>query len=59
MRMRTIKPWWVIAAFLSGLAFAMWAEELVLSTQEGHLEFAAPRVHFLVGKPLERLRNAS
>jgi len=23
------------------------------------LEFSAPRVHFLVGKPLERLRNAS
>jgi len=59
MRVRTIKPWWVIAAFLSGLAFAMWAEELVLTTEESRLEFAAPRVHFLVGKPLERLRNAS
>ena len=59
MRMRTIKPWWVIAAFLSGLAFAMFAEELILSAHESRLEFAAPRVHFLVGKPLERLRNAS
>jgi hypothetical protein len=59
MRMRTIKLWWVIAAFLSGLAFAMFAEELILSTQESRLEFAAPRVHFLVGKPLERLRNAA
>jgi len=59
MRVRTIKPWWVIAAFLSGLAFAMWAEELVLTTEESRLEFAAPRLHFLVGKPLERLRNAS
>ena len=59
MRVRTIRPWWVIAAFLSGLAFAMAAEELILSTQESRLEFAAPRVHFLVGKPLERLRNAS
>jgi len=59
MRMRTIKPWWVIAAFLSGLTFAMFAEELILSTHESRLEFAAPRVHFLVGKPLERLRNAS
>lgn len=59
MRLRTIKPWWVIAAFLSGMAFAMWAEELVLNTDESRLEFAAPRVHFLVGKPLERLRNAS
>lgn len=59
MRVRTIKPWWVIAAFLSGLAVALAAEELILSTQESRLEFAAPRLHFLVGKPLERLRNAS
>ena len=60
MRGRTIKPWWVVAAFLSGLAFAMAAEELILSTQEeSRLEFSAPRVHFLVGKPLERLRNAA
>jgi|SRR5690242_7945541 len=60
MRVRTIKPWWLIAAFLSGLAFAMAAEELILSsTEDSHLEFAAPRVHFLTGKPLERLRNAS
>ena len=59
MRVRTIRPWWMIAAFLSGLAFAMAAEELILSTQESRLEFSAPRVHFLVGKPLERLRNAS
>ncbi|HYV64571.1 MAG TPA: hypothetical protein VE958_17935 [Bryobacteraceae bacterium] len=59
MRVRTIKPWWLIAAFLSGLAFAMAAEDLILSTEESRLEFSAPRVHFLVGKPLERLRNAS
>lgn len=59
MRKRTIKLWWVIATFLSGMAFAMWAEELSLSTQDNRLEFAAPRVHFLVGKPLERLRNAA
>ena len=59
MRVRTIRPWWMIAAFLSGLTFAMAAEELILSTEESHLEFSAPRVHFLVGKPLERLRNAS
>ena len=60
MRVRTIKPWWLIAAFLSGLALAMAAEELILSaTEDSRLEFAAPRVHFLTGKPLERLRNAS
>ena len=59
MRARTIKTWWVIAAFLAGLAVAMAAEELILTTQDNRLEFAAPRIHFLVGKPLERLRNAS
>ena len=59
MRRRTIKLWWVIATFLSGVAVAMWAEELSLSTQDNRLEFAAPRLHFLVGKPLERLRNAA
>lgn len=59
MRGRTIKTWWVIVAFLSGLAVAMAAEELMLSTQDSRLEFAAPRLHFLVGKPLERLRNAA
>ena len=59
MRVRTIKPWWVIAAFLSGLALAMAAEDLILGTQESRLEFSAPRLHFLAGKPLERLRNAS
>lgn len=59
MRVRSIKPWWLIATFLSGLAFAMAAEELILSTAESRLEFSAPRLHFLVGKPLERLRNAS
>ena len=59
MRRRTIKPWWLIATFLSGLAFAMFAEDLILSTEESRLEFSAPRVHFLVGKPLERLRNAA
>jgi hypothetical protein len=56
---RTIKLWWLIAAFLSGVAAAMWAEELILRTQENRLEFSAPQVHFLTGRPLERLRNAA
>jgi hypothetical protein len=59
MPVRTIKLWWLIAAFLSGLAFAMWAEDLILTSRENRLEFSAPRLHFLVDKPLERLKNAS
>ena|SRR5258706_6791665 len=59
MRVRTIKTWWLVAAFLSGLALAMWAEELILNWRDNRLEFSAPRVHFLTGKPLERLHKAA
>jgi hypothetical protein len=55
MLVRTIKAWWLIAAFGSGFALAMWAEELVLNWRDNHLEFAAP--HFLSGKALDRLHN--
>ncbi len=57
--MRTIKSWWLILAFVSGFALAMAAEELILSTHANRLEFSAPRLHFLVGKPLELLHNAA
>src|SRR6267154_2478572 len=59
MRSHTIKTWWLVAAFVSGLALAMFAEELILNWRDNRLEFSAPRVHFLVGKPLERLHNAA
>jgi hypothetical protein len=58
MRVRTIRWWWLLAAFFSGLAFAMWAEELVLNARDSRVEFSAPRVHFLTGRPLERMRNS-
>ena len=51
--------WWLIAAFLSGFAVAMWAEDVILTWRDNQLLFAAPRLHFLAGKPLERLRNAA
>jgi hypothetical protein len=57
--LRTIPLWWLLVAFLSGLAVAMWAEDVILTAHENNLLFAAPRLHFLVGKPLERLRNAA
>jgi hypothetical protein len=57
--MRTIKSWWMVLAFLSGFALAMFAEELVLSWRDNRLEFSAPRVHFLGGKPLDLLHNAA
>jgi hypothetical protein len=59
MRLSTIKSWWLVAAFLSGFALAMWAEELVLNWRDNRVEFSAPRVHFISGKPLEMLHNAA
>lgn len=38
---------------------AMWAEDLTLHWRENHLQFSAPGLHFLMGKPLERLKNAA
>lgn len=37
----------------------MMAEELRLNWRDNRLEISAPRVHFLAGKPLELLHNAS
>jgi hypothetical protein len=56
---QAIKSWWFILAFLCGLAFAMVAEELTVHWRDNRLELAAPRVHFLGGKPLELLHNAA
>jgi len=57
--MRTIKSWWLILAFLSGFALAMFAEELVLTWRDDRLLFSAPHVHFISGKPLDLLHNAA
>jgi hypothetical protein len=56
---RAIKSWWLVLAFLSGVAVAMWAEELRLNWRDNRLELSAPHVHFLGGKPLELLHNAA
>ncbi len=59
MLVRTIRTWWLIAAFVSGFGLAMWAEDLALSWRNHYLEFSAPHMHFLTGKPLERLHNGA
>ena len=59
MLVRTIKTWWLIAAFVSGFGLAMWAEDLALRWHNNLLEFSAPHMHFLTGKQLERLHNGA
>ena len=59
MLVRTIKTWWLVAAFVSGFGLAMWAEDLALSWRNNFLEFSAPHMHFLTGNPLERLQHGA
>ena len=55
---KRIRPWWLALAFVCGVATAMFAEELILRAQGNRLDFSAPRVHYLSGRPLARLKNA-
>src|SRR6516164_7545319 len=55
---RAIKTWWLLLAFLSGVALAMLAEGLIMEAHENRIEFSAPKLDFLSGKPLDRLKNA-
>ena len=45
--------------FLSGFLLAVWGEDLFVNWQGEHLHITAPQLHFLTGKPLERLHNGS
>jgi hypothetical protein len=56
--MRSIRTWWLVVAFLSGMVLAMGVEDLILSSHDNRLEFSTP-VHFLDGQPMARLRNAA
>lgn len=57
-RRQNIRGWWIALAFLGGVATAMFAEELILRAQGTRLDFTAPRLHYLTGRPLARLKNA-
>jgi hypothetical protein len=59
MLVGTIKKWWLVAAFVSGFGLAMWAEDLALNWRNNYIEFSAPHMHFLTGKPLDRLQHGA
>ncbi|MGA3204696.1 MAG: hypothetical protein ABSF12_19560 [Bryobacteraceae bacterium] len=59
MLVRTIKTWWLVLAFVSGFGLAMLAEDLALRWHNNLIEFSAPHLHFLSGKPLERLHSGA
>lgn len=54
------KCWWFIIFFVAaGLLLAMSAEELVLHSRDEELHISAPRLHFLTGASLDRLKNGA
>lgn len=50
---------WLVATFLSGFLLAMFAQELVVQSQDDELHVAAPKLHFLTGASLDRLKNGA
>jgi hypothetical protein len=44
-------------SFATGFALAVWAEDLILRRQEDQLRFIAPKVHFVAGRTVDRLRE--
>lgn len=53
------RAWWFILSFVSGFLLAMAAEELKVHSVDDELHIAAPRLHFLTGPSLDRLKNAA
>jgi hypothetical protein len=53
------KPWWFLLSFFSGFLLAVWAQELVVHRRDQQLHIAAPRLHFINGPSLDRLKNGA
>jgi hypothetical protein len=54
-----ISVWWLVVVFLSGFLCALWADDLVARLQDDKLQITAPKLHFLAGRPLERLKDGA
>jgi hypothetical protein len=53
------KPWWLVVSFISGFLCAMFAEELAVHWRNDELRVTAPKLHFLTGAALNRLKNGA
>ena len=45
--------------FASGFALAIWAEDLLLRRHDDQLRFAAPKIHFVAGRAVDRLKEGN
>lgn len=49
----------LLVTFASGFALAIWAEDLLLRRHEDQLRFAAPKIHFVAGRTVDRLKEGN
>lgn len=52
-----VRAWWLIPSFITGFLLAMWAQEMSLQFRDNELRVSAPKLHFLTGPSLQRLKN--
>lgn len=45
--------------FATGFALAIWAEDLMLRRHEDQLRFTAPKIHFVAGRAVDRLKEGN
>jgi hypothetical protein len=53
------KAAWIVVAFCTGVLLAVAAEELLVHSRNDELHISAPRLHFLTGNSMERLKNGA
>jgi hypothetical protein len=53
------RTWWwiVLAVFAAGFQAGLWAESLIAKWQGEVIRISAPRIRFLAGRTLQRLKN--
>lgn len=54
-----VRLWWLFLSFASGFLLAMWASEMGVHWRNEELHVAAPKLHFLSGPSLTRLKNGT
>ena len=57
--MQAIRFGCVMAAASAVASLTLFAQQLMLKASADQIMVSAPKLHFLSGKPLERLRNGS
>lgn len=59
--MTSLRPraWWILFTCFTSFLLAMWADDLLVQTRDDELHISTPRLHFLTGASIERLKNGA